>query len=273
MNSRLRISDVRDVVAVRALLIAGISRHAIAQGIERRELVRVRRGWVAAPDADPLLIAAARGGVVLTCVTQAKRLGLWDVGVDELHVAAPSHAGRVDVTAHVHWGRPIVPRDAAALADPIENVLTIAARCQPRDSALAIWNSALHAGLVDLDMLHRLPLAPAARALLDEATPFADSGLESVVVPRLRWLNVPLRRQIWIAGHRIDLLIGDRLVLQIDGGHHVGTQRTSDNAHDVRLMLRCYHVIRVGYEQVMHRWPEVQEQVTQAVAQGLHRAR
>lgn len=273
MHPPLRLSDVRDVVPVRTLLIAGISRHAIRRAIERRELLRVRRGWVAAPDADPLLLTAARGGVVLTCITQAKRLGLWDAGDATLHVAAPSHAGRVEVAGHVHWGKPVVPRDAVALVDPIENVLSIVARCQPRDTALAIWNSALHARLADLEMLRGLPLPSAARGLLAEATPFADSGLESVVVPRLRWLDVPLRRQIWIAGHRVDLLIGERLVFQIDGGHHVGPQRTRDNEHDVRLMLRGYHVIRVGYEQVVHRWTEVQEQITYAVAQGLHRAR
>ena len=272
MNSRLRIADVRDVVPVRALVTAGISRHAIVRAVEQGRLLRVRRGWVAAPAADPLLVAAARHGVVLTCITQAKRLGLWDVGDDTLHVAAPPHAGRIAVSAHVHWNRPVVPRDAEALVDPIENVLAIVARCQTREAALAIWNSALHDRLADLEMLRRLPLGSAGREILDEATPFADSGLESVVVPRLRWLDLPLRRQIWLFGHRVDVLIGERLVLQIDGGHHVGPQRTRDNEHDALLMLRGYHVIRVGYEQVMHRWPEVQELITHAVAQGLHRA-
>lgn len=188
-------------------------------------------------------------------------------------MAAAPHAGRVELAGRVHWEKPSLPRVPGALEDSVENVLEIVAGCQPRDSALAIWNSALHSGLVDLDVLHRLRLRPAARALLREATPFADSGLESVVVPRLRWLKLPLRRQTWIAGHRVDLLIGDRLVLQIDGGHHVGEQRTRDIEHDARLMLMGYHVIRVGYDQVTNRWAEVQELILRAVAQGLHRSR
>lgn len=208
----------------------------------------------------------------MSCITQAHRLGLWVIDDGETHVAAPSHAGRVHVNAHVHWERPVVPREPGLLEDPIENVLGIVARCQPRDAALAVWNSALRAGLIDLQLLRRLPLPARARKLLDEATPFADSGLESMVVPRLRWLQLPLRRQVWIDGHRVDLLIGDRLVLQIDGGHHVGPQRTEDIDHDARLMLRGYHVIRVGYEQVMNHWPQVQERIMRAVAQGLHRA-
>lgn len=84
---------------------------------------------------------------------------------------------------------------------------------------------------------------------------------------------MPLRQQAWIAGHRVDLLIGDRLVLQIDGGHHVGTQREQDIAHDAALMLLGYHVIRVGYGQVIERWHEVQDVIARAIAQGLHRAR
>jgi very-short-patch-repair endonuclease len=253
--------------------VAGVSRHAIAAAVERGALLRVRRGWVAAPDADPMLVTAARKGVVLTCVTQAKRRGLWVIDDGEVHVAAPPHAGRIDVGAHVHWQKPAVPRDPDSLVDSVENLLMIVAGCQPRDHALAVWNSALRDGEADMDVLRGLPMSSAARELLEEATPFADSGLETVVVPRLRWLGLPMRRQIWIAGHRVDLLIGENLVFQIDGGHHVGEQRTRDIEHDARLMLKGYHVIRVGYDQVMNGWPAVQELIMRAVAQGLHRAR
>ena len=63
----------------------------------------------------------------------------------------------------------------------------------------------------------------------------------------------------------------DAPVLQIDGGSHVGAQRDSDNRHDAELRLRGYHVIRVGYRQVVDNWPEVQALVMAAVAAGLHR--
>lgn len=33
-----------------------------------------------------------------------------------------------------------------------------------------------------------------------------------------------------------------------------------------------YHVIRVGYRQVMDRWHVVQDMIMRSVAQGLHRA-
>lgn len=109
--------------------------------------------------------------------------------------------------------------------------------------------------------------------MLEATLPFADSGLETVVIPRLRWLKLPLRRQVVIAGRPVDVLIGDRLVLQIDGGHHIGAQRDADNAHDAQLKLMGYHVIRVSYRQVIDDWPSVHDVIALAVAQGLHLAR
>ncbi len=236
--------------------------------------MRVRKGWVATPGADAALVAAARAGVVLTCVTQARRLGLWVLCDDVPHLGAGQHSGHVGAhDAVVHWSRPLVPRHPDVLVDPIENVLGAVAACRLFEQAVAIWESALNKGLVDLAALRRLRLSPTARRIAEIVTPFADSGLESFAVPRLRWMRLPLSRQIWIAGHRVDLLIGDRLVLQIDGGHHVGPQREQDIAHDAALTLLGYHVIRVGYAQVVERWHEVQDLVMRAVAQGLHLAR
>ena len=279
VGKRTAIGEIRDavvtrggVVRTRVLLDSGSGRRTIERAVSAGAVVRVRTGWVAAPTADPSLVAAARAGMVLTCVTQARRLGLWVLREDGVHVAAPTHAGHVAATrATVHWARPLVPRHPDLLSDPIENVLGLVASCQPFESAFAVWESALNKGLVDVKALRRLELPPAARRLVDEVRPFSDSGLESFAIPRLRWLHLPLRQQVWIAGHVVDLLIGERLVLQMDGGHHVGAQRASDIAHDAALMLLGYHVIRVGYVQVVERWHEVQDLITRAVAQGLHR--
>lgn len=255
----------------RTLTDAGTSERAIAAALREGRLVRVRKAWLARPDADPALVAAARAGVVLTCITQARRLGLWVLPSEGVHVAAPAHSGRAHMPgARLHWSRPIVPRHPDRLEDPVENVVAIAAQCQPYETSLAILESAMRKGLVTRAEMLRMPLPGAARRVVEAADEYADSGLETIVVPRLRWLCVPLRRQIWVAGHRVDLLIGDRLALQIDGGHHVGRQRDTDNAHDAALRLRGYTVIRVGYAQIVDRWHEVQEVVQRAVAQGLH---
>lgn len=102
------------------------------------------------------------------------------------------------------------------------------------------------------------------------ASLWSDSGLESIAMDRLRWLKLRVVPQAWIADHWVDLLIGDRLVVQIDGAHHVDGQREKDIAHDARLALLGYTVIRVSYLQVMNDWPAVQHRIMLAVAQGLH---
>ncbi|MBD7957976.1 DUF559 domain-containing protein [Microbacterium sp. Sa4CUA7] len=261
------------VARVAALRRAGWSRYCIRVAAERGLLVPVRRDWVALPGADAELVAAARGGVVLSCLTQARRLGLWVLREDRPHVAADPHAsGRKSARAHVHWAAPLVPRHPDALVDPIENVLTLVAHCQPHEVALAVWESALAQGRAVRDELTRLPLDTTARRLLDAAQSYAGSGLETIFSVRLRWLRVRIVPQAWILGHRVDFLIGRRLVVQIDGRQHIGGQRASDVAHDAALMLQGYHVIRVTYEQVLDDWPAVQDLISRAVGQGLHRA-
>ena len=140
------------------------------------------------------------------------------------------------------------------------------------ERALAVWESALRQGTVTRESLRRLPLPPAPRALLDQCSLHSDSGLETFIPVRLRFLRLPIRQQVWLAGHPVDFLIGDRLVLQIDGGHHVGPQRRGDIAHDTQLTLLGYYVVRIDYVQVMTMWPEVHDVIVRAVAQGLHRA-
>lgn len=268
------VDEVKGVARTQMLRERGVSRYDLETAIGEGHITRVRVGWVAKPGADPMLVAAARRGVVLTCVTQARRLGIWVHDTHPTpHVAAnPGTRGDRSGQARVHWAVPIVARHPDALEDPIENVLAVIATCEPFEQALAAWDSALNKQLVDRDSLARLPLGPAARRVLADAWQFSDAGLETYLRSRLRWLRLALYFQAWIAGHRVDALIGERLIVQTDGGTHVGAQRSDDIAHDARLKLMGYHVIRVSYRQVMYEWPDVQDQIMRAVAQGLHLA-
>lgn len=261
------------VARVERLRRVGISAHQLRRARERGAVVTVRRGWVAAADADPMLTAAARCGVVLTCVTLAVRRGLWVLEAAEPHVAASPNAGHASIARGViHWSRPVLPRDPDSCEDSLENALIIAACCQPYEAALALWESAMRKNLVDPEVLRRAPLPPAARRMLADAKPFADAGTETIFLSRLRWLGLRLLPQAWILGRPVDCLIGERLIVQIDGGHHVDAQRTKDIEHDAMLKLHGYHVIRISYEQLIHRWHDVQAMIMAAVAQRLHLA-
>lgn len=268
------VTELGGVVRTERLRALGVSRRALERAVGSEHLVRISRGWVASRDADPVLVAAARSGVVVTCISQATRLELWVHEIPEkFHVGAdPKSTGGKPKRAHVHWSKPLVPRHPDALTDPIENVLALVADCEPFEQALATWESALNQGVVTLAGLAEYPWKPSARELLEQAIPFADAGTETYLRNRLRWLNLRLLVQTWIAGHRVDVLIGDRLVLQIDGKHHVGAQRSEDIRHDAELRLMGYHVIRISYQQLMDEWPMVQDLIMRAVAQSLHLA-
>jgi very-short-patch-repair endonuclease len=263
------------IVPSARLVRDGARAHEVAELVDHGKLVRIRRRWVATPYADRTLVQAARSGTVITCVTQARRSGLWVKDASgPMHVAARPHAGRIPRTDAliVHWHEPLVPRHPDLLVDHVENVLAHVALCLPFEDALAIWESALRKGRADARILAGLSLGRRSRALLGAARPFSDSGLESFIGPRLAWMRVRVVPQAWIDGHRVDFLLGERLVLQIDGGHHIGQQREQDNQQDAALLIRGYHVIRVSYDQVVNDWAAVQDMIMRAIAQGLHRA-
>ncbi|HEX5728938.1 MAG TPA: hypothetical protein VFX99_05850, partial [Microbacterium sp.] len=65
---------------------------------------------------------------------------------------------------------------------------------------VAAWESALRQGLVTRESRRRMPLAPLARSLLEECSLSSDSGLETFIPLRLRFLRLPIRQQVWLAG-------------------------------------------------------------------------
>lgn len=109
------------VARVDALRRAGVTAYALRRAREEGRIRSVRRGWVALPEADPMLVAAARRGVVLSCVTLAARKGLWVLDSSEPHVAAPPKSGHTRTSRGViHWSSSLVPRDPHALEDSLE---------------------------------------------------------------------------------------------------------------------------------------------------------
>ncbi|WP_372338092.1 endonuclease domain-containing protein [Microbacterium sp. MPKO10] len=82
-----------------------------------------------------------------------------------------------------------------------------------------------------------------------------------------------MRQQVRIAGHRVDGLVGERLVLQFDGADHLSReQKQTDARHDNELRLMGYTVLRFTYQDVVEFWPYVEASVQRALAQGAHLA-
>ena len=93
------------------------------------------------------------------------------------------------------------------------------------------------------------------------------------MTPLRRW-GLQVRQQVKLAGRFVDIVVGERLVLQIDGYefHSSSAQRSSDIAHDAELRLRGYTVLRLSYAQIVHDWDSAASIIRRAVATGLHLA-
>lgn len=154
-------------------------------------------------------------------------------------------------------------------------MLVHVADCLPHVEALVVWESAVRRGLTSVAVLHRV-LWPRlkARALLSEVTGQSDSLLETIALDGLRHAGIPVRQQVELMGHRVDALIGDRLVLQFDGHQfHSGVaERRRDAEHDARLLLAGWTVLRFTYEHVVRRFEYVLRTVEGAIEQRLHLA-
>lgn len=259
------------------MLGAGFGPAAVRASIASGEVVRIRRYWLATPGSPPALLAAAEATGVLACVSAAAHRGWWlpdRAAADaRVHVAVKPHAARPSADVRVHWSLPIVPVGPFELIESVEDTLEHIAQCLPREPALVLWESAASREKLSREYLVRVKwTSPAARDLSGQVTGLSDSGLETLFCSRVRAWGVIVRQQIVIAGHRVDALIGDRLIVQVDGyAHHSSSvDRQRDLIHDAELIARGYTVLRFTYAQIVHDWPSVARAVARAIAARRH---
>lgn len=257
-----------------ALRLAGFSAHRVSQAVRDGRLRRVRRSWLVTLDCDQRRVAAARVGGRVACVSAASLQGLWDVQTDAVHIALPHSASRFDPSGIlVHRGRGPVPVHPRSTEEPTLNVLFHVARCLPTADALVIWESAVRRDAVDLDVLERVEWhSPAASRLATLVGGRSDSGQETTFASLMRGIGVEVRQQVWVDGHPLDAMIGERLGIQLDGfAHHSAAKdRRRDIRADARLVLRGYTILRFDVQQVTRDRRYVEQTVQAAIAQGLH---
>lgn len=255
-------------------LAAGFTAHTIRAATEYGAISRIRRTWLASPIAPDALRRAAAVGGRLACLSAAKHHELWTIDDGCLHLAVRPNASRFDPgNAVMHWNTgPIAPH-RYELVEPVIAALIHLADCRPLDHALATWESAVRTSAVSLAFLDQLPLrSHAARRVRDACGALSDSGIESIPVVRLARIGITVRQQVFVDGHHVDGLIGERLIYQMDGYsfHKSAAQRRQDIAHDRRLTLMGYTVLRYDYAQIMFDWEAVELEIRAAIAIGAH---
>ncbi|MEO7895849.1 MAG: DUF559 domain-containing protein [Pseudolysinimonas sp.] len=101
----------------------------------------------------------------------------------------------------------------------------------------------------------------------------AESGTETLVRLRLRTRGIAHRSQVSIAGvGRVDFVVGDRLVIEVDGRawHDEESQFENDRARDARLVSMGFVVMRFSYRRVMHDLGEIEREILAIVRAGEH---
>lgn len=254
------------------------SDRAIRAAADAGSIQIIRRTWLSSASAPADLVAAARAGGRVSCFTLARERGWWmPEGVDSGRHLSLSPNARKGVIADgdtVHWAKTVAPASRYSLRASIEDALAHIALCAPTEAARAMWESAVRKERLSLDALRNVQWTTRIAArLADEVSDLSDSGLESIFLTRISPWGLPIRQQVVIASRPVDFLIGERLVVQVDGHAHHSTaaDRGRDVLHDAELRLRGFTVLRFTYAQVLHDWPAVQRSIARAVAAGLHR--
>lgn len=264
---------------IRAAL--GLGPGAISRAVANGEIVRVRQGWYANPWLGLDEQHAARVGGQLACSSAAGRLGMWEPVVTSTHVCVPPNAARLrsptsyrtrlgdGMPVEVHWTG-LDPLGTRTVVSPVRCIEQIAS-CEAPEIALAVAESALHRGVLGaVDWQSALAGLPRrVRRLLGGAGRGSESGTESVFRYRIARAGVSVRQQVWIGGVRVDCLIGERLVVEIDSRRH-HADATADRQRDALLSALGYRVLRFDYFLVMEQWPVVEAAVLAAIARGDH---
>ncbi|MBM7472846.1 type IV toxin-antitoxin system AbiEi family antitoxin domain-containing protein [Subtercola frigoramans] len=269
---------------------AGISPHYLREAVRQGRVSRIRHGWIAAPTAPAALVQAIRVGGFLTCIPALRLQGVWCIDDERLHVRVDRHANNLasptcrgvplgDPTArgviiHRSYSSDWVRADFAI--DSVESALMHAAVCQSRDNAVVVFDSALNLKLVSRRRLEQVAsqLTDKHRQVISLADAAAQSGLETKARLRLRALGIRYRTQVHFDGvGRVDLVVGDRLVLELDGREWHSTEEAfaEDRRRDLILNEQGCHVIRLTYAQVMFEWQRVETLIRELVSRHEHR--
>lgn len=263
------------VATIRDLQTAGIHPSRIRRLARTGRLLRVREGVYAVGDCDPLVLRAAQLGGRLAGASAARHLGVW---------APPSHDLVIEVPRGTHVDAPPDVRVIRGRAGPRrygcsapgELVVQIL-RTEPPAFAIATIDSMLRTGAVAPDELAEIAgqLPGRLRKRLDLIDARAESGTESVVRVALALDGIdatPQTRIPFRGAQRVDLLVGDRLVIECDSREHHSTpeQLDRDSDRDLHLQALGYLVIRVRYRTAMFDLDSVIAAVRRYVDEGLH---
>ncbi|WP_245556922.1 endonuclease domain-containing protein [Jongsikchunia kroppenstedtii] len=199
------------------------------------------------------------------------------------------HGAWVPPDSRQHWRVPRYRLDSKSChgygASPpvdgaVDSVLAAfgcAARCLPDESLVVVADSIINKKLAELaDLRGELSVAPVrVRELLGRCDRRAESGTETMARLRFQSRRIHLQIQVYIPGvGRVDLLIGDRLIIECDSvEHHTSRANYADDRRrDRRAVAKGYLVVRLTYEDVLFGWEDAMADILAIIHRGDHLA-
>ncbi|MCR8670271.1 DUF559 domain-containing protein [Agrococcus sp. HG114] len=255
-------------------LSASLTKWQLERAVATGALGRVRPGWFALrTGAEPHAVAAVQAGGCVSCFSALRLHGVWVPEGKGRHTRLPEHRRSRGSRACRPFGQDPPVRSAV---DDLETAFRCALRCGSREDLVVVVDAILHRRLATIEELHLwVSGAPAkVRALLALADARSESGSESMVRLRLRSRRLSVRIQVRVVrGVRVDLLVGDRLIIECDSReHHTDSDAYEDDRRrDRRLLARGFIVMRLTYRQIHDEWPEIEAAILQIVRRGDHR--
>lgn len=274
---------------------SGRTARDVAIAVSSGRLERLRRGVYADPGVADELKRAVRVGGRLTCVSAAHSYGLRLLEAPaRLHIAVGANAARLrhpdtgrvtsaaELSVRLHWDRDV--QDPGGGIVPVDRCLEHLLHCLPAEAALCALDSARERvewradrpQLLDdrafSGMLDRLPAG--LRAVAERSSSASQSIGETIARDRFRTAGLPVREQVRLpGGFWADLLIGERLVFEIDGEgpHTMPGAFDRDRSRWGWIKGTGYLHLSYSHRQILREWDEVFAVVQMLVRRGEHR--
>ncbi len=234
----------------------------------------LRRGWYATPSADPQVVRAVAAGGVLGCVSALRRRQVW-VPDSRLHIRYPERARTAPPKARSCHPYRLDPPITGAI-DPMDIAVASAANCLDAEGLVVVLDSMLNKRMIQMADARDIVAASrfARLHLAERCDPDSESGTETMIRLRLRAQRIHLRAQVNVQGvGRVDFLVGDRLIIEADSREYHVPKYQTDRTRDRVATGMGYLVIRLTYEDVVHRWETVEADILAIIRRNGHLGR
>ena len=245
LGGAARLSQLRD---------AGYSRRYVDGAVARGELERVGAGRVVLPTAQREVRIAAMAAARVTCVT-----GLALLGLPVLHAPKRVHVATSNSRSYRAWGLDLRLHRIVGPVDIPVDVATMvrhASACLDDEALIVTLDGCVRRGFLTTAELAELDVVGRRRwrAVVDRCDPRSESAPETLARLALATLGVLVWPQADIPKvGRVDFLVEDRLVVEIDGrAHHAAPQEfATDRRRDRTLAERGFAVARFPASEVL----------------------